>query len=115
MLAAYFFHSRKSPVENNCSLIKMDWLPACIALRVFGTVHVLVIFRRRWCKICTIIQPMGSNCQYVKKCPKTGRVPYLGLELTMRVIKSQIQLVRQSLFNPLYTVVHQNPELPFFC
>jgi hypothetical protein len=29
---------------------------------------------------------------------KTGRVPYLGLELTIHVIKSQIHLVRQSLF-----------------
>jgi hypothetical protein len=28
---------------------------------------------------------------------KTERVPYLGLELTMYVIKSQIHLVRQSL------------------
>jgi hypothetical protein len=28
---------------------------------------------------------------------KTGRVPYLGLELTMHVIKSQINLVRRSL------------------
>jgi len=28
---------------------------------------------------------------------KTGRIPYLGLELTMHVIKSQIYLVRQSL------------------
>ncbi len=31
-----------------------------------------------------------------KNC-KTGRVPYLGLELTMHVIKSQIYLVRRSL------------------
>ncbi len=28
---------------------------------------------------------------------KTGRVPYLGLELTMHVLKSQVHLVRQSL------------------
>jgi hypothetical protein len=28
---------------------------------------------------------------------RTGRIPYLGLELTMNVIKSQIHLVRQSL------------------
>ncbi len=28
---------------------------------------------------------------------KTGRVPYLGLELTMHVLKSQIYLLRQSL------------------
>jgi hypothetical protein len=34
------------------SLIKVDWLDACIALRVVGA--VLVVFLRRWRKICTI-------------------------------------------------------------
>ncbi len=33
-----------------------------------------------------------------KKNLKTGCVPYLGLELTMHVIKRKIHLVRQSLF-----------------
>jgi hypothetical protein len=31
----------------------------------------------------------------------TGRVPYLGLELTMHVLKSQIHLARQSLYSQL--------------
>jgi hypothetical protein len=35
-------------VEYNCSLIKVDWLDACIALRVVGA--VLVIFLQRWRK-----------------------------------------------------------------
>jgi hypothetical protein len=34
MLAAYFCHSCQSQVEYNCSLKKVDWLAACIALRV---------------------------------------------------------------------------------
>jgi hypothetical protein len=36
MVAAYFCHSRKSQVAYDCSLIKVDWLAACIALRVVG-------------------------------------------------------------------------------
>jgi hypothetical protein len=48
MLSAYFWHSRSSQVEYNCSLIKEDWLDACIALRVVGA--VLVIFLQRWRK-----------------------------------------------------------------
>jgi hypothetical protein len=40
MLTAYFWHSSLSEVEYNCSLIKVDWLAACIALRVVGTVLV---------------------------------------------------------------------------
>ena len=42
MLAAYFCHSRKSHLEYNCALIKVDLLTTCIALRVVGA--VLVIF-----------------------------------------------------------------------
>jgi hypothetical protein len=38
------------------------------ALRV--VVAVLVIFLRRWRKICTIFLPMGSKSRYLKKCPK---------------------------------------------
>jgi hypothetical protein len=30
----------------------------------------LVFFLRRWCKICTILQPMASKGRYLKKCPK---------------------------------------------
>jgi hypothetical protein len=33
-----------------------------------------------------------------QKYLKTGRVPYLGLELTMHVLKRQIHHVRQSLY-----------------
>jgi hypothetical protein len=54
--------------ESNWALIKGDWLAACIALRVVGAVYVVVF--RRWCKICTILQPMGSKGRYLKKCPK---------------------------------------------
>jgi hypothetical protein len=38
-------------------LIKVDWLDVCIAPRVVGA--VLVVFLRRWRKICTVLQPMG--------------------------------------------------------
>jgi hypothetical protein len=40
MLAAYFCHSCCSQVEYNCSLIKVDWIDACIVLRVVGAVLV---------------------------------------------------------------------------
>jgi hypothetical protein len=40
-----------SQVEYNCLLIEVDWLAACIALRVVGA--ALVVFLRRWRKICT--------------------------------------------------------------
>ncbi len=52
MLAAYFCHSGLSKVDYNCVLIKVDWFDACIALTVDGA--VLVVFLRRWRKICTI-------------------------------------------------------------
>ncbi len=55
-------------MEYNCVLIKVDWLAACIALRVVSA--VLVVFFRHWCKICTILQPMGNKGRYLKKCPK---------------------------------------------
>jgi hypothetical protein len=47
---------------------KVDWLAACIAQRVVGAVWV--VFLWSWRKICTILQPMGSNGPYLKKCPK---------------------------------------------
>jgi hypothetical protein len=59
MFAAYFCNSSSSQVEYNSSLIDVDWLAACIALSVVGA--VLVVFLRRWRKICTILQPMGSK------------------------------------------------------
>jgi hypothetical protein len=43
----------------------------CIALRVVGA--VLVVFLRRWHKICTVLQPMRSKGRYpgyLKKCQK---------------------------------------------
>ncbi len=45
-------------------MIKVDWLDAGIALRVVGA--VLVVFLRRWRKICTILQPTGSKDRYLK-------------------------------------------------
>jgi hypothetical protein len=69
MLAAYFCHSPLSQVEYNSALIKVDWLAACIALRVVGV--VLVVFLRRWRKICTILQPMGSKGRYPEEMSKT--------------------------------------------
>jgi hypothetical protein len=47
----------------------VDWLDACIALRVVGAVLVVVL--RRWRKICKILQPMGSKDLNLKKCLKT--------------------------------------------
>ncbi len=49
-------------------LIKVDWLAACIALRVVGA--VLVVFLLRWRKIYTILQPMSSKGWNLKKCLK---------------------------------------------
>jgi hypothetical protein len=46
-------------VEYNCSLIKVDWLAACLAVRVVGA--VLVIFLRLWRKICTIPPASGKQ------------------------------------------------------
>ena len=46
-------------MEYNCALIKVDGLAACSALRIVG--GVLVVFLRRWRKICTNLQPMGRN------------------------------------------------------
>jgi hypothetical protein len=40
MLAAYFCHTFLL-VEYKCSLIKVDWLDACIALRVAGAVLIV--------------------------------------------------------------------------
>ncbi len=62
MLVAYICHSSTVitiGVYGSCSLIKVDWLAACIALTVVGA--VLVVFLRRWRKICTILQLMGSK------------------------------------------------------
>ncbi len=42
---------------------------------------------------------------------KSGRVPYLGLELTMHVIENQIHLVRQSLKIVLGLLNRDQPKL----
>ncbi len=42
MLAAYFCNSRLSQVDFNFSLMKEDWVAACIALRVVGAVLVII-------------------------------------------------------------------------
>ncbi len=55
-------------MKCNSSLIKVDWLDACIALRVVGA--VLVIFLQYWHKICTILQPIESRGRYLKKSTK---------------------------------------------
>jgi hypothetical protein len=57
MLDDYFCHSRKSQEEYNCSLKKVDWLAACIALRMVGAVLVVSSGDR---KICTILKPTGT-------------------------------------------------------
>jgi hypothetical protein len=42
LLSVYFCHYRESQVEYNIyALIKVDWLAACIALRVVGDVFVI--------------------------------------------------------------------------
>ncbi len=46
----------------------MDWFAAFVALRVVGA--VLVVLLQCGCKICTILQPVGSKGQYLKKCSK---------------------------------------------
>jgi hypothetical protein len=68
MLAACFCHSRYSQVVYNCALIKVDWLVACIPLRGVGAEFVIILRRCR--TIFTVLQPMGSNGRYLKKCPK---------------------------------------------
>ncbi len=48
----------------------MDWLAACMALRVIDA--VIVIFLQHWRKIFTVLQPMGkeSKGRHLNKCPK---------------------------------------------
>ncbi len=45
MLTACFCHSGLSQVECNCALTRVNWLAACIALRVVGSVLVVVLLR----------------------------------------------------------------------
>jgi hypothetical protein len=69
MLAAYFCHSCLVQVEYNANLHKRR------------EIHFL----------------RNKILGEPKKFEKTGNLHYLGLELTMHVLKSQINLVRQSL------------------
>ncbi len=46
MLISVIPVNHKWSIIINCTLIKVDWLSACIALRVVGA--VLVVFLRRW-------------------------------------------------------------------
>ncbi len=46
-------------MKYNSALIKVDWLDACIVLRVVGA--GLVIFLQRWRKICTILHANGKQ------------------------------------------------------
>jgi hypothetical protein len=67
-----FYNAKSLFIAVNASLrslIKVDWLDACIALRVVGA--VLVFFLQLWRKICTIPQPMGSKGRYLKKISQT--------------------------------------------
>jgi hypothetical protein len=99
-------------------LIKVDWLNACLALRAVGAVsedmsqtqltnkkqgnldqvHAANIIiptqtsmNRKTYTFCVV-----KSLEHLKNL-NTGPVPYLGRELTMHVIKSQIHLMRQSL------------------
>ncbi len=102
-------------MEYNCALIKVDWLAACIALRVVGAVHVMVIFLRRWCKNLhnppanmkqgPIPEEMSQNWPCPLFRPKTDHVCHQKPNPSRET----------GPLNPLDTVVHQNPELPFFC
>ncbi len=69
MLAAYFCQSCNHKWDN-CELIELAWLAACIAQRVVGA--ALVVFLRRWRKISNLHNPPanGSKGRYQKKCPK---------------------------------------------
>jgi hypothetical protein len=49
IVAVNFCRSYLTQMEYNCSLIKVDWLDACIALREVGAVSF--VFLRRWRKI----------------------------------------------------------------
>ena len=42
-LIMLIFSVPANQVECNCSLIKVDWLAACIALRVLGAVLVVLL------------------------------------------------------------------------
>ena len=47
--------------KYNCLLTKVDWIAACIAIRVIGA--VFDIFLRRWRTICTVLQSPAKGKQ----------------------------------------------------
>ncbi len=67
ILAAYFCNSCWSQVEFYCIMIKVDWLDACIALRVVGA--VLVVFLQRWRKLWTILYQLDSRADTWRNVP----------------------------------------------
>ncbi len=136
-------------MEYNCSLIKVDWLDAFMALRVFD------VFLRCWHKICSICQPMGSKGRYLKKSTKscwpirgketwvkytpltllytfsvikslkhlknfkTGHMLYLGLGLTMHVLRgknnSKLKKETRSIkYRPFSSFLIFHFTIPFF-
>ncbi len=78
-------------MEDNCSSKKVDWLAAFIALRLVGA--VLVPFLRRWRKICTNLQPIGSKGRYLKNVPslltskKQGNLDYVHVDNIIKPTK----------------------------
>ncbi len=103
MLAAYFRHSCLSQVKCNCSLIKMDWLATCIALRLVGA--GLIIFLWRWRKICTILHPMGSKgpipeeiYQTILTNKKETWIKYTLLAVPVRPTQTRINREKFTLF-----------------
>jgi hypothetical protein len=58
-------------VEYNFSLIKVDWLDACVAKRVVGS--VLVILFRRWRKFCTILRKQGPIPEEISQILLTNK------------------------------------------
>ncbi len=69
LLAAYFCYSCLSQVEYNVFTDKLDWLAACIALRVVGAMLVIYLWCRR--KICTILQQIRKQWPIPKEMSQT--------------------------------------------
>jgi hypothetical protein len=126
MLTAYFCHSRKSQHGALIKVDWLDacialsavgavlvvflrhWRKICTILQPMGSKGqyltkclkscLPIRSKETWTKYTPLT--LLSQCKLAltaTKKIKTGRVPYLGLEVTMHVIKSQIHLVRQSL------------------
>jgi hypothetical protein len=70
MLAAYFCHSPLSQVEYNSALIKVDWLAACVALRVVGAVYLFS--SGVGIKFAQSFSQWEARADTLKKCHKPG-------------------------------------------